>query len=77
MSVSVDTVLSAEKFRLITMDLTEEELNQISMCRRGILGASGIGAVFGLFGGKIALGPVPSTILVKSVVLGGKIHLNG
>jgi hypothetical protein len=71
MAISVDDVLSREKFQLFTMNLTAEELDQISLCRRGILGATSLGAIFGVFGGKVALGPTPSSILLKSVVMGG------
>lgn len=73
MSISVDDVLSREKFQLFTMNLTSEELEQISFCRRGILGASSLGAIFGVFGGKVALGPTPSSFLLKSIVIGGNI----
>lgn len=72
MSISVDDVLSREKFQLFTMKLTIEELEQILHCRRGILGASSLGAIFGVFGGKVALGPIPSSFLFKSIVMGGK-----
>jgi hypothetical protein len=71
MAISVDDVLSREKFQLFTMNLTAEELDQISLCRRGILCATSLGAIFGVFGGKVALGPAPSSILLKSVVVGG------
>lgn len=69
--MSVDEFLNKEKFQLFRINLTSEELDQISLCRRGILGASGIGAIFGFFGGRIALGPVPSSIIIKSVVITG------
>lgn len=72
MSVSVDDVLSREKLKLFTMNLTSDELEQISLCRRGILGCSGLGAIFGVFGGKIALGSAPASILLKSIVMVGK-----
>lgn len=71
--MSVDEFLSKEKLRVFKINLTGEELEQISLCRRGIIGASGIGAIFGFFGGRIALGPVPSSILLKSVVITGNI----
>ena len=71
-SVSVDEVLSRAKFQLFTMNLTSEELKQISLCRRGILGASSLGAIFGVFGGKVALSSSPSSLLLKSIVMGGK-----
>ena len=71
MPISVDDVLSREKFQLFTMKLTAEELEQISLCRKGILGASSLGAIFGVFGGKVALGPIPSSFLLKSIVMGG------
>lgn len=71
MPISVDDVLSREKFELFTMNLNSEELEQISLCRRGILGASSLGAIFGVFGGKVALGPTPSSFLLKSIVIGG------
>ena len=70
-ALTVDEVLSREKFRLFTMKLTSEELEQISTCRRGILGAVGLGSLFGLFGGKMALGPAPTSILLKSSLLAG------
>ena len=71
---TVDDVLSREKFRLFTMKLTAEELEQLSLCRRGILGAIGLGGLFGLFGGKIAIGPAPASTLLKCSVIGGKLR---
>lgn len=71
MTITVDELLTKEKFRLFTMNLTSEELEQISKCRRGIFGASSLGAVFGVFGGRIALGPTPASFLLKSIVIGG------
>lgn len=70
--ISVE-VLSREKFQLFTMNLSSEELEQISLCRKGILGASALGAILGSFGGKVALGPTPSSLLLKSIVIGGKL----
>lgn len=70
--ISVDDVLSKSKFDIFTMKLTREELDQISTCRRGILGAIGLGGLFGLFGGKMAIGPSPASFLLKSSVTGGK-----
>lgn len=75
MSITVDEILSKEKLRIFTIDLSKEELEQISLCRNGILGASGLGAIFGLFCGKIALGPTPSSTLLKSSIFGGKLPL--
>ena len=71
-ALTVDDVLSREKFRLFTMKLTSEELEQLSHCRRGILGATGLGGLFGVFGGKMAIGPAPASIHLKSAVIGGK-----
>lgn len=68
---TVDEVLSKEKFRLFTMKLSSEELDQISTCRQGILTATGLGGLFGLFGGKVALGPAPASFLLKSSVICG------
>ena len=71
MTISVDEVLSKAKFELFSMDLSAEELEQISVCRKGILGASSLGAILGVLGGKVALGPTPTSFLLKSVVIGG------
>lgn len=71
-SVSVEEILSKEKFRIFSMNLTAEELEKISNCRRGIIGASGLGGLFGFFGGRVALGSAPSSFLLKSIVIGGK-----
>lgn len=75
-AITVDDVLSREKFLLFTMKLTAEELEQLSLCRRGILGAMGIGGLFGVFGGKMAIGPAPASLLLKSSVIGGKPRKN-
>lgn len=72
MTISVDEILAKEKLRLFSMSLTAEELEQISNCRKGIIGSSGLGALFGLYGGRVALGPTPSSFLLKSIVIGGK-----
>lgn len=71
MSVSIDDYLSQEKFRIFTMPLSQEELDQIKDCRHGIIGASSLGTLFGVFCGKIALGPAPASIFLKSLVIGG------
>lgn len=74
-AITVDDVLSREKFRLFTMKLTSEELEQLSLCRRGILGAMGLGGLFGVFGGKMAIGPTPASFLLKSSVIGGNLRI--
>ena len=69
---SVDQILAQEKYKLFTMDLTAEELGQIKLCRNGILSACGLGALFGIYGGKFALGSTPASRLTKSLITGGK-----
>lgn len=54
------------------MPLSAEELEQIADCRKGIIAAIAIGSVFGLFGGRMALGPKPANLFIKSLVIGCK-----
>lgn len=66
------TLLSAEKWRIFTMRLSDEEIEQISLCRKGILVAVTLGSAFGLFCGRMAAGPGKANFLVKGAVLGSK-----
>ena len=55
------------------MPLTDAELAQISTCRQGISGAVVAGSVFGVFCGRMALGPGSANFLVKALVIGSKL----
>lgn len=65
-------LLIEEKRRIFTIPLSAEELEQISDCRKGICAAIAVGSTFGLFGGRMALGPKPANLLIKSLVIGCK-----
>lgn len=65
-----EAALRNEKYRIFTMDLTNEELSHIETCRNGILGASAAGTLFGILCGKIALGSsMFAPILVKPLLI--------